>query len=418
MAESRIVRNGAEALAEFATSGVLVCGLLVFLLAGGCTEDEPDEGFPTGLELEAVLTNPDVVVRTGQFVELLSGAPSHSAASLRDALFARKPQLDDVVVTLFATWWAQHDPDAAWRDRVGPRMRGGPLWIRSVARSWAIADPEAALQVARSFEGPADHRVTGLLAAIEGAMESPRAIDYDGLFRTTQLLPRDRSHYEALDIIVNRMVERDGIDSTIRFTEAMRDDLPGEDLKAQTFRRLATAITNRDPERALLWAARHTGGPYGKHLIRRIGARWGWIDGKAAMEWARDLPADLENRDRVVLSTYRGWMTFDREQAQTWMRSTEQTEGLAPALEAFITDLGRSDPTEALEWVPRLQSESRRERSLIAIGRRWLAADPEGAARWLEEAALPPAIVESISANTANSASPSRVKPRAEPAGP
>jgi hypothetical protein len=89
-------------------------------------------------------------------------------------------------------------------------------------------------------------------------------------------------------------------------------------------------------------------------------------------------------------------MTFDREQAQTWMQTTEQTEGLAPALGAFITDLARSDPTEALGWVPRIQSESRRERILIAIGRNWLSADPEGAARWLEDEALPPAVVESI----------------------
>jgi hypothetical protein len=369
---------------------------VVFLLASGCTEGEPEMGLPPGLELDMALTNPDAVVRTGQFVELLSGTPSSSAAGLRDALFAHKPRLDDVIVTLFATWWAQRDPDAAWRDPVGPRMRGGPLWIRSVARSWAIADPEAALQAARSFEGPPDQHVTGLLAVITGALESPRAVDYDELFRAVNLLPRDRSRFDALDTLLNRMLEREGIDATIRFTEAMRDDPHGDDLKAQAFRRLATALTNRDPETALAWAARHTGGLYGKHLIRRIGARWGWIDGKAAMEWARGLPADLENRDRVVLSTYRGWMTFDREQARTWMRSTEQTEGLAPALEAFITDLARSDPTEALEWVPRLQSESRRERSLIAIGRNWLIADPEGAARWLEDAELPPAIVESI----------------------
>jgi hypothetical protein len=340
--------------------------------------------------LAAILPMPDSRERARQLVRFFDAAGPVDAPEVRAAFAAAGQDVDEVAVVLFAGWWAEHHPNDALHEDLVPGW--ADLWIRTVVREWARRDPEGALRAIGKIPAErATSRRSAELPLIRGWFES--GADPAGLLDFVEGIELGRPRSEALDEFAVRMLERDGIDASLRVAEAVPDGR-GK-FKLQFYRRFASALTSRDPQRAVAWAKQQAEGPYNKNLMRRIAARWGWLEGEAAMEWALALP-DGEERDESVLAAYRSWGRRDRERASAWMRSREPTPALEPALALFIIRVARDDPEEALEWLVHIEDEERRLQTLASVGRRWMVSDPVAATAWLEGAGLPAEAKESI----------------------
>jgi hypothetical protein len=259
------------------------------------------------------------------------------------------------------------------------------LWERTVLDEWARRDPEAVLDVVQRFPGGDPERLLDATEAlIRGWFQADAAPEK--LLPLIEPLPLGRARNDAIDVFVNAMADARGVEATIGFVEALPEG-GLTNFKTQFYRRLATAIAHRDPQRAIAWAQKQSGGPYGQNLLRRVGARWGWLEGALAMDWALSLP-ESESRAGILRETYRGFRMRDRERADAWMREQSPTLILEPAYSLYLVGVARDDPREALRLLDGVVDENLKDRLIVVVARSWLRTEPAAAETWLQSAGL------------------------------
>jgi hypothetical protein len=363
-------------------------------LSIGCSDgsglgaaDDPEAG------LRAILSMPQILDRAAALTAFLESLEPGDAPAVERTMDLARGDVDEVSGALIASWWASFDPAAAYGSSVGAGATGRALWESTVVREWARHDPNAVLQLVREIPSNDLSRLLYTTQALTLGWfytDSPPA----ALLSVIESLPLGRTRNEAIGSFVNSMADRRGIEPTIEFVEALSPD-GADNFKVQFYRRLATTIAHRDPQRAVAWAKQHAAGPYGRNLLRRVGARWGWTEGEPAMEWARSLP-ESEERDGIVRETYRGFRMRARERADAWIRAQKPTLVLEPAYALFLAGIAREEPLDAMALVDGIDEKRLRDRLTVAVVRSWMRSEPDVAAAWLQRAGLSPELMSMI----------------------
>ena len=360
---------------------------LVLLLSGGCGEGPDSQVSPSAdaeARLRAILELPTALPRAAALTALLQSLGPRDVPAVARAIDHGRSDMDEVAGAVIASWWTSFDPETAYAHGVESTVTGNALWRRTVLQEWALSDPEAVLRVVQEIPAGDPERVRDATRALISGWFYTDAPP-DPLLPLIEPLPLGRARNETIDRFLNAMAEHRGVEATIEFVEAMGE---GEaNFKLQFYRRLATAVAQRDPQRAIAWAQEHAAGPYGANLLRRVGARWGWVAGEPAMEWALGLPAS-EERDGIVRETYRGFRMRARERADAWMRGQQPSPVLEPAYGIYLIGVARDDPREALRLLDGVVDETLKDRLIVAVARSWMKTEPEAAETWLQGAGL------------------------------
>jgi hypothetical protein len=131
----------------------------------------------------------------------------------------------------------------------------------------------------------------------------------------------------------------------------------------------------------------HEGRPYAADAARIVAGRWGSRDGRAAMQWVRDLPRE-ELPELAIREAFRTWLASDREGAVAWLESETLTAFHEPAIDYYAKDLSDRDPEESIAWCERLLDSDSQLRCLETAAAKWFQEDPVAAEAWLQQSSL------------------------------
>jgi hypothetical protein len=185
-----------------------------------------------------------------------------------------------------------------------------------------------------------------------------------------------------------RIATRDGSAEMLRWVESLPEDLPNG-LNRAAYRFSAAALARIDLDQARQWVEAAPVPVYRPSMVRAVAVRWVLEDPSAAMAWVSATLAG-EERDEAIHETYRTFSHHDQKAANAWFDAQPYADWLEPVLAYRLAALARTDGSAAIEQVDRIQDESRRQTTIVAILRRWRLQDRAAADVWVASADLPP----------------------------
>ena len=339
-----------------------------------------------------LLEDPDMLSRAGSVARLFeridaSEASDATLQALRDVFEGARLADGDIEFALLGAWWAQADPEAAYRwTRVRPQA-GSTSVLAAVFEEWGRRDPAAASQAALS-ESLEIRRQAALAAALLGA-DRVLAGDAAGLVALLEQIPDRVARREALQAMTARRLQDQGPEALLAWAEGI--ETASLDVMEDLVCAAAVSTAGVAPVQAaesLSRLAKDHSLPTG--VVEHVAAAWGRIDPIATFEWLSALPAS-EERSEAVRWTYRGWLGRDRPAALAWAagRVESPETWLDPIRANYGYILGHEDPEEGLRLLFQLPIGEEREMHVRLVFARWRALEPDAARSWLEAADLP-----------------------------
>jgi len=328
---------------------------------------------------EALLL-PNPFARTAALGEVLSGLRSEDLDSIRVAYDAVVTGPTDPEIIMLAQWWAEHDPDGAWKWATTTRGVTGTTVQAAVLRVWARQDPAAASLAILRMNDPMMKR-PALVALAIGWEEG----GHPHLPELIVTLPQGIDLQLAIDAIARRKALRHGAEEAFRWAESLPADAAPGGPKVNAMRRVAGAVAEIDPEAAMAFAAEHGETQHGVAMYRRVALATVETNGEGTLQWLGTLPAG-NARDGAVAAAYRTWIGQDRDAAMRWLRDQELQPWLDPATHSFAQALSFENPAIAMEWAQQIHDEKRRNDATWRVGRVWWDSDPTAAQAWLDQA--------------------------------
>lgn len=211
-------------------------------------------------------------------------------------------------------------------------------FLRGIYSEWSMADPEAALE----------HAKTSMNAG--------------------------QARSELICIAVNKWASRDPRAAWMWSEE----NLSGP-LKEQAFSDVLVGWTRRSPESAADWFT--ATGINSQPLVGAVARTWAEQDPKSALAWAKKL-RDEQTRQSAFIPVVSQWLVQNpAEAAEEFNDEAAQPDGAPIAI--TIADIwGTTDPEAASEWIAKLPEGPSREQAAATLATVWAASDINAAVAW------------------------------------
>jgi hypothetical protein len=371
-----------------AVLGVWVATLVAAFAAGRLTAPPESASTPDdfGAAVRAALGEKDVVdraERTASVLRQLDPENVLEAAAVYDGMINI---LDELDIRPFATAWARFDPAAALDHTLGWRfMDKQKMGAGAAIEGWATRDPIGALEAYKETSARLPSLSDDLfLAMVSGWLYSGEG----GLDEYIAGLSNQRQE-AGVTRVAGRLVRSGGADAVVHWVNSIvRNEAYENKFKKRVFRRGMRIAGRFDPERAAAWALEHEGQVYAVDAPRLVAGALGLRDGRAAMQWVRDHPAE-ELRGPAVREAFRTWFkSGDREGAVEWLESETLTAFHEPAIEFYAKELSGRAPEEAIHWCERIVDSERQLRCFNNAAPKWYQRDAVAAESWLQQSPL------------------------------
>jgi hypothetical protein len=329
--------------------------------------------------LFSALRETDSLTRVGQTARVLATIPLERVDSVLATLDRIALAPGDLEVGLAADWLARSDPAAALEWATSKRYGNHDWVLAAVMRRWAQSDPKAAVQAFHGLRGTSPATLASLILGWDEGGQP-------GMVEFLLGLEQGVGPQVVIESLVRRKLVRDGPEATIRWAESLPADRPEvtSHFKRNAMRRVAGALADSDPERAMEWTATFGEGPFGNGAYRRVAIRTARNDGLGTMNWLRSLAAGPQ-RDGALQEAYITWLRFDRSDALAWMAEAPDAPWLDAAHAVYAQTLIAIEGYEAaLAWVEKIDEEQPKQRAARKIGSGWYRRDPEKAKAWAE----------------------------------
>lgn len=344
--------------------------------------DQPEASNPIR---DAVMV-PDPMARAARLATLLPTLGAESAPLAAAVIHARDLDLGAVELVLLVEFWSSHEPEAAarWALTRAPTAYRSAVTLPAV-EAWARSDPQAALELVKVVNlVPGPNSKAAYISLVRGWVDSGQP----GLEEYIQSLGVSFERQRALVAFIRRRIQREGVDSVMRWAEAIPDE--DKRYKIAVFRQLGSELAQLDRAAAIRWCDAHCDGPYGSMMAQLVAQRWAAQDGPAAMQWVSQRPPGEEQK-RAAEGAWRGFWQSDPEGFISWA-AERFPDGVEPWFEPnvrlYAGALGRRDPEAAIGWALQIEDETARERVLTNVARRWRSRDVAAAEAWLERSPL------------------------------
>lgn len=306
--------------------------------------------------------------------------------------------LDEISETLFASWWAQADPEEAFANRVEPAWADRHPWLRQVMHEWLRRDPTSAIAAVETL--PPDTalgRFEALHVLTSEWFEQEIVVDPTPLFALIRVLePKARAG--AITSLLKGSIKNRGLDATEQYVASLpKDDSAGVSVQQELMSRMGVVLLDIDVDRAVRWVEKHGQGRDGSGLPIHLAFYWGLKDGAAAMAWAMSLP-DSSQRPKIIERAFHSFALAQKDVAQEWLLAQDPDGPLEGVYARALRQIAATDPERALEIAGAAKDSDRRQRFLAIIGGVWMNTDRDAAEAWLKGANLPPELVQRVRA--------------------
>jgi hypothetical protein len=331
------------------------------------------------LRATEILNGKDPLRRVTELDALLSTLDPAAVPVLLQALDAAPVGGGDPELVLFAMWWAQFDPQAAYTWTVTePRAQYGSV-IAAIIRSWAHKDPKSALGTAQGLVFPAQ-REMAIDAAVAGWDESGAP----GLLEIVERL-NDIEKQRLAGSVARRRVLALGPAEAFRWVESLGTSESVKEMMALRVASAAAESVGGGPIAAAWAAPRVRSDDRLSGFPRRIATRWVIRDPEAAMAWLAQLPAGADRSDGVT-EAFRTWAGRDQHAAFTWIEKAEIQPWNEPALAVYTRAIAKERPKDAIELAQRISDQELRDGTTIVVGQVWAQQDRDAAQAWFAQA--------------------------------
>jgi hypothetical protein len=327
------------------------------------------------------------------------------------AMFEKKQSvMNDTEVRAFITAWARFDPEAAfaWASGLGWFTKG--KFVPVALGAWATVDPQGAVEaldaMPKGTRGGQKFRGELVKGWILGG-------DPDGATEYILSLGPAKGFQQTFNQMAV-LIAKDGVDTVIDWAEAMPEGGDESWAREAAFRAAVDAVAKRDRSRAVVWYEAHREFEYAAAALKTLSWEWVWNGDPAELfEWLQEQPAG-KLRVETVRQSYRQWLERDAREAIAWLRSTELTPALDPALAVFARRESRTSAKEAIEWANRIDDQATRRMTLVPILRILAKEDPATALEWMIEHDYPVSVRNDIIGNLSRQAARLRQEREAE----
>jgi hypothetical protein len=247
-----------------------------------------------------------------------------------------------------------------------------------LVRAWAERDPQAALDALNQIRDP-QIQEPAFPALIEGWSDSGQP----GVWAYLASLPVGLDRERGLLALIQRRMQRAGVDAALRDVEQLPATPEGAEFRASALRSAAGLIARSDPARAIALVDAHRAEPEAGLLLRRVAVNWVTQDGAAALDWLVAQPADAQ-RNRVLREAYRRWIVRSRHAAVAWFSERKDVRGLETIFDLYATALARTDPAKSIAWVESIPDPALRREAMVDVAAVWGHADPAAARPWID----------------------------------
>jgi len=347
-------------------------------------------------ELGAALAEFERLDRIAEMASVLARTPREGIDGLLTAVEAAPLNGGDIEYLVFASWWAELDPEAAarWTNR-NPRTGGHRLILEELFRVWARRDPESALAAVSRLNFAVHH--TPVRAAILGEVDPSELPRLVALLEEIPAGPKRRAAIEA--VISRRLALDDDPQGTERWIRDL-EDLAGRGRDAALASELRLASVEVwagiDPAGAAKWSGDWDDPAQLElpaSLVEEIAVEWTKRDPQAAMAWLESLPPGAA-RGAAVREAYAQWLMEDRASALEWgvSQGSAPDRWAEPAVSTYIVILAAEEPLSAIALARNLSDKTLRHHTLRRIVMLWGTRDREAATAWIETSNVPPAL--------------------------
>ena len=276
------------------------------------------------------------------------------AIDLAEANLTDNPDQLDRSLRTILTKWATNDPAKAWEwlavhrhDDEWPRPDRRTL-TKTLFRSWALRDPEAALKAIEAL--PSGENIDE--SAMDTALYGITSAGND---------PGVRSVFQP-------------------FIESLPMDHRS---KPEVAAHLIGAWSFDDPPAASDWLQELELSPLGRQRVESsLLFRWIENDPSAAADWYLS-DGTGSHADRLA-AIVRLWSVRDPHGAGQWLAQQPLDAQSDDAVAAFATGIVSVDPESAIGWAESLHSPNLRRQTLQSLLETWKTIDADAAARFLE----------------------------------
>lgn len=340
---------------------------------------------PAGANIHDVLRHPDLFERAKHVARILEASePDELDELLKEFELAPLDQ-GDIEYTLFMSWWARFDPQAAFIHADNELRFDHPRTVLEVMRIWSRKDPMEAVKVATQ---------TNLLASLAAVRTELIDILVVGWFESGN--PGLEDWIAAQDKVsdaagagwrayARMLILRDGVEPAMTWIQ--KSTLPA-DHKRLLWAGALTVLARNQPEVALAWLekARQDGIDVGS-FTARIARHWAYHQPRAAMEWLQSMPMDDESQ-RAAWHVAKRWIKVDPDAFNAWASALEPSawsNGLRTT--AFINEVERA--RYRVDWAAKMTAAKQFQNTTVEDGlqawllQRWLVVAPVDAEAWI-----------------------------------
>jgi hypothetical protein len=286
----------------------------------------------------------------------------------------------------FVSAWARFDPAAAFDHTLAWTLDKAKIGAGAAIEGWAMRDPIGAMEAYKETSARFPSLSEDLfLNMLTGWLYSG---ERGGLDEYLAGLSTQRQE-AGVTRVAGKLMRRGGADAAMPWVNSIvRNEAYENKFKQRVFRRGIRIVGRFDPERAAVWAMEHEGQVYALDAPRLVAGAWGSRDGRAAMQWVRDHPAE-ELRGLAVREAFRTWFrSDDRKGAVEWLESETLTAFHDPAIGFYAKDLSDRAPEEAIVWCERILDSEIQLRCFKIAAPKWYQRDAVAAETWLQQSPL------------------------------
>ena len=294
--------------------------------------------------------------------------------------------LERTIPSLLSTWSRNAPEDAAAFLQNSPHhlIKNTNRFFSTLAREWAISDPQAALNWAKNLESPGNRD-----AAINQVYRNFASSDTDGAIHQLSRTTEEDQRHQLISSIASNLSQRDTAKRQQWLSALPRDE---RFLAANTI--LSSLRSSQPDEAAALFDQLSTEASGDEKLLSKVSAhpfeiakQWSEHAPENAAAWAENI-TDEDLQFKAISGVARSWATNDAEEAAQWIDQLPIGKPRDGATESFVDHVERIDPESAFEWAQTISDDERRFQSLNGVFNNWHQQNPVAAKEAINSASV------------------------------
>jgi len=269
--------------------------------------------------------------------------------------------------------WSKTDlaAAAAWVRQIPPFFRD---FVARMGAEWAAEKPKHVAEAVLQWPDNSRREVV-----MRGVCEVWGQKDAAAALKWMETLPRGATRTGALKGVVIGWSQSQANDC-----RAWAEKITDENDKRDAQHYILHGLARSNPQEAIAYLSSLANQETNYNHIYCLGKEWALRDAPGAAEWAKSLPAGLQQQD-ALQAVLRQWVYADAIRSADWAVKLAEKESRIAAFEAVMEKWMEQRPREALDWSEGITTADHKLEARLAAVKSWAKIEPQGALEWVNK---------------------------------